>query len=120
MTINDIERTIELYISGCYEADEAKLRQAFYENSYMDGVIDHDIYSMTSKDYIGGICTGLSMKERGIHYTYVVDSISVSAFTACVAIREYGFNGSSNYKTFFHLINTPNGWKIYHKLFEGI
>lgn len=120
MSISNIEKTVELYASGIYEADASKLRQAFFEIACMDGVVGTDIFSMTAEEFISAICSDDSMKSKGIDYTYVIDSISVSNKTASVAIREFGFNGRSDYKTFFLMIRTEDGWRIYHKVFELI
>jgi hypothetical protein len=113
----DIQRPVELYFYGTYEADEQKLRNAFHEKAYITGFFSGDYVEWCLTEFIDRILSKPSQKEASEPFAKRILSIEQKDSMAFVKAQAPAFG--HQFTDFILLVKTAQGWKIRHKSFTN-
>lgn len=114
---SEIEKTIQCYFHGTYEADAEKIRSAFHPKAVISGFFDGEYTEWDLEAFIQRVTSQPSQKSNHEVFKKEIVNIEVADRTAIVRAVAPAFGHV--FTDFITLINTENGWKIRHKSFTN-
>ena len=112
-----IDKAIQNYFWGTYEADEEKIRAAFHEKAVISGFFDGAYKEWNLNEFIEAVKSRPSASSQKEAFSKKIVSIKRKDNIAVVHALAPAYG--NEFTDFISLIKTGNGWKIRHKSFTN-
>jgi hypothetical protein len=113
--IDQITRTVNLYVEGVRDGDAAKLREAFHPDARMWGSMQGQRFDEPISEMIAMV-DGKPVDVDGSYHAHVT-SVEQADDIASAMVSEEGFWGTVSFVDVFTLARIDGSWKIVDKAF---
>lgn len=115
--IKAIEKAVNLYFRGTYNANEDEIRAAFYENSRITGFFDGSYIEWNLDEFIGRVLGMPSQKEMGD--TFRKNIVFIDQHASIAIVKAYSPAMHYEFYDYITLARLGQEWKIIHKSFTN-